>query len=89
MLGVRDYQMAGMGVFTYTMFLNPDNKDVKPMIIGIIVSIICVIVSFILEMIFYKDGDKKSSKKEVKNNSDINLKTEAAKKTKSFNSSSN
>lgn len=82
MLGVRDYQMAGMGVFSYTMFLNPDNKDVKPMIIGIIVSIICVIVAFILEMIFYKDGDKKSSKKEVKNNSDINLKTEAAKKTK-------
>lgn len=82
MLGVRDYQMAGMGVFSYTMFLNPDNKDVKPMIIGIIVSIICVIVAFILEMIFYKDGDKNSSKKEVKNNSDINLKTEAAKKTK-------
>lgn len=82
MLGVRDYQMAGMGVFSYTMFLNPDNKDVKPMIIGIIVSIICVIVSFILEMIFYKDGDKNSSKKEVKNNSDINSKTEAAKKTK-------
>lgn len=82
MLGVRDYQMAGMGVFSYTMFLNPDNKDVKPMIIGIIVSIICVIVSFILEMIFYKDGDKNSSKKEVKNNSDINLKAEAAKKTK-------
>lgn len=82
MLGVRDYQMAGMGVFSYTMFLNPDNKDVKPMIIGIIVSIICVIVSFILEMIFYKDGDKNSSKKEVKNNSDSNLKTEAAKKTK-------
>lgn len=82
MLGVRDYQMAGMGVFSYTMFLNPDNKDVKPMIIGIIVSIICVIVSFILEMIFYKDGDKNSSKKEAKNNSDINLKTEAAKKTK-------
>ena len=62
MLGVRDYQMAGMGVFSYTMFLNPDNKDVKPMIIGIIVSIICVIVSFILEMIFYKDGDKNCSK---------------------------
>lgn len=80
MLGVRDYQMAGMGVFSYTMFLNPDNKDVKPMIIGIVVSIICVIVAFILEMIFYKDGDKKSSKKEVKNNSDSNLKTESANK---------
>lgn len=80
MLGVRDYQMAGMGVFSYTMFLNPDNKDVKPMIIGIVVSIICVIVAFILEMIFYKDGDKKNSKKEVKNNSDINLKTESANK---------
>ncbi len=73
MLGIRDYQMAGMGVFSYTMFLNPDNKAVKPMIIAIIVSIICVIVSFVLEMIFYKDGDKNNAKKEVKNNSDINL----------------
>lgn len=60
MLGVRDYQMAGMGVFSYTMFLNPDTKAVQPMIIGIVVSIICVIVSFILELIFYKDdADKK------------------------------
>ncbi|MGN0368010.1 MAG: beta-glucoside-specific PTS transporter subunit IIABC [Wujia sp.] len=59
MLGVRDYQMAGMGVFSYTMFLNPDTKDVKPMIIGIVVSIICVIVSLILELIFYKDKDDK------------------------------
>ena len=64
MLGIRDYQMAGMGVFSYTMFLSPDTKAVKPMIIAIIVSIICVIVSFVLEMIFYKDGDKKAVKTE-------------------------
>lgn len=55
-LGVRDYQMAGMGIFAYTQFISPDTKDIHPMIIGIVVSIICVIVSFILELLFYKDN---------------------------------
>ena len=57
-LGVKDYQMAGMGVFSYTMFISPDTKDIHPMIIGIVVSIICVIVAFVLELVFYKDDKK-------------------------------
>ena len=61
-LGVRDYQMAGMGIFAYTQFISPDTKDIHPMIIGIIVSIICVIVSFILELLFYKDNDTSETK---------------------------
>ncbi len=55
MLGVRDYQMAGMGVFAYTQFISPDTHNLHPMFIGIIVSLCCVVASFILEMIFYKD----------------------------------
>ncbi len=61
-LGVRDYQIAGMGIFAYTQFISPDTKDIHPMIIGIIVSIICVIVSFILELLFYKDNDTSETK---------------------------
>lgn len=54
-LGIKDYQMAGLGVFSYTMFISPDTKDLHPMIVAIIVSIICVIASLVLELIFYKD----------------------------------
>lgn len=61
-LGLKDYQMAGMGVFSYTMLIHPETKELTPMIIGIVVSIICVIVSFVLEMIFYKDEPKKANK---------------------------
>lgn len=64
-LGLKDYQMAGMGVFSYTMFIHPETKELMPMIIGIIVSVVCVIASFVLEMIFYKDDAKVSPKKEA------------------------
>lgn len=53
--GCKDFQMAGMGVFSYTMFLQPGSNDMSKMIFGIIISIICVIVAFALEMVFYKD----------------------------------
>ncbi len=56
-MGIRNYQMAGMGIFSYTMFISPDTNDIKPMLIGIIVSVICVIAAFVLELIFYRDGD--------------------------------
>lgn len=59
-LGIRDYQMAGMGVFSYTMFISPDTKNIQPMIIAIIISVICVIASFVLELLFYKDDAKKT-----------------------------
>ena len=67
-MGLKDYQMAGMGVFSYTMFLNPENKTLTPMIIGIVISVICTIVAFILEMVFYKDSAPKT---EVKNETPV------------------
>lgn len=63
-LGLKDYQMAGMGVFSYTMFIHSETKELTPMMIGIVVSIVCVIAAFVLEMIFYKDTPKNSDKKE-------------------------
>ncbi|MDD6328168.1 MAG: beta-glucoside-specific PTS transporter subunit IIABC [Lachnospiraceae bacterium] len=77
MIGVRDYQMAGMGVFSYTMFINPDTKSISPMIIGIIVSIICVIVSLVLELIFYKEGPVAEKKTIAKNDDASATKKEA------------
>lgn len=62
-MGVRDFQMAGMGIFGYTAYINPDNKNLTGMITAIIVSIICVIVAMVLELIFYKDDVKKTEKK--------------------------
>lgn len=61
-LGVRDYQMAGMGIFAYTEFISPDTHNLQPMIIGIIVSLLCIVAGFILEMIFYKDEVKEERK---------------------------
>lgn len=62
MLGVRDYQVAGMGVFAYTQYISPDTHNLQPMIIAIIVSILCIVAGFILEMIFYKDDVKEEVK---------------------------
>lgn len=65
-LGIKDFQMAGMGVFSYTMFIDAQN-NLTPMFIAIAVSIVCVIVSCILELAFYKDGkNKKADKKDDK-----------------------
>lgn len=66
-MGCKDYTMAGMGVFSYTMLITPDN-DISKMIIGIVVSIVCVIVSWIWELIFYKETIAES---DVKNDDAI------------------
>lgn len=58
-LGAKDYSMAGMGVFGYTMFITPEN-DMSKMIIAIVVTVICVIAGIVCELIFYKDDTKKS-----------------------------
>ena len=63
MLGVRDYQMAGMGIFAYTQFISPDTHNLQPMIIGIIISLLCIVAGFVVEMIFYKDDVKEETKK--------------------------
>lgn len=65
-LGAKDYSMAGMGVFGYTMFITPEN-DMSKMIIAIVVTVICVIAGIVCELIFYKDDTKKSAEaKETK-----------------------
>jgi PTS system beta-glucosides-specific IIC component len=64
-LGIKDYQMAGMGVFSYTMFLNPNEPGMTHMVIGIIVSIICIIAGIVLELIFYKDAPAKKAEDKV------------------------
>lgn len=53
-LGCKDYTMAGMGVFSYTMLITPDN-DASYMVIGIVVSLICVAVAFLAELLFYRE----------------------------------
>jgi PTS system beta-glucosides-specific IIC component len=64
-LGLKDYQMAGMGVFSYTMFLNPDEPGMTHMIIGIVVSMICIVAGIILELIFYKDAPAKKAEDKI------------------------
>jgi PTS system beta-glucosides-specific IIC component len=64
-LGLKDYQMAGMGVFSYTMFLNPDEPGMTNMIIGIVVSMICIVAGIILELIFYKDAPAKKAEDKI------------------------
>lgn len=54
-LGIKYYQMAGMGVFGYTGFINTVTNDISGMTTAIIISITCVIVGFIAELIFYRE----------------------------------
>lgn len=58
-LGCKDFNMAGMGIFSYTMLITPDH-NIDKMVIGIIVSVICVIAGFASEMLFYRDQKKEN-----------------------------
>lgn len=62
-LGCKDYTMAGMGVFSYTMFINPETGDISKMIIGIVVSLVCLLAGIVSELIFYKDDMPKETVK--------------------------
>ena len=53
--GVKAFQMAGMGVFGYTAYIDTVNNNLSGMIIAIVISLICVAAGFVSEMIFYKD----------------------------------
>lgn len=66
-LGVRDWQMAGLGVFAYPSFVGgSDPTNLRPMIIAIIVSLVALAVSFVIEMICYHDEPaKKADHKEA------------------------
>ena len=63
-MGVKAYQMAGMGVFAYPAYVNTSTNDTRGMIISIVVTLACVVAGFLSELIFYKDDAP--SKKEVK-----------------------
>ena len=53
--GVKAFQMAGMGVFGYTAYIDTVNNNLSGMIIAVVISLICVVAGFVSEMIFYKD----------------------------------
>ena len=58
-LGVRSYQMAGMGVFGYTAYINTATNDISGMVTAIVVSILALIASFIVVFLTYKDDAPK------------------------------
>ncbi len=47
--------MAGLGVFAYTGFIDTVKNDVSGMTIGIIVSLACAVVAFIVELLLYHE----------------------------------
>lgn len=55
LLGAKVYQMAGLGVFAYTGFINTVTNDVSGMTIAIIVSLACAVVAFIVELLLYHE----------------------------------
>ncbi len=63
-MGVKAYQMAGMGVFAYPAYVNNVTGDISGMTLTIIVTLACVVAGFFTELIFYKD--EAPAKSEVK-----------------------
>jgi PTS system beta-glucosides-specific IIC component len=63
--GCLAYNMAGMGIFAYTSLINTETGDTSKMMIAIAITLIALVVSMILELIFYKDAPvvKKEDKK--------------------------
>ena len=55
LLGVKCYQMAGLGVFGYTAYINMGTNDFSGMTTAIIVSLACVVAGFIAELLFYRE----------------------------------
>lgn len=54
-LGVKCYQMAGMGVFGYTAYIDAANNDISGMVTALIISGLSVVAGFILVYLTYKD----------------------------------
>lgn len=70
-MGVKAYQMAGMGIFAYPAYVNSETKDTTGMIIAIITTLACLVAGFIVELIFYKD-DAPASKKAIDSSATVN-----------------
>ncbi len=76
-MGVKAYQMAGMGIFSYPAYVNSETKDTSAMVLAIITTMVCMVAAFIVELVFYKD-DAVAAKKEIKSDATVNGETIAA-----------
>jgi len=76
-MGVKAYQMAGMGIFSYPAYVNSETKDTSAMVLAIITTMVCMVAAFIVELVFYKD-DAPAAKKEIKSDATVNGETIAA-----------
>ncbi len=54
-LGVKCYQMAGLGVFGYTAYIDTANNDISGMVISMVVSALALVAAFVLVYLTYKD----------------------------------
>lgn len=54
-LGVKYYQMAGLGVFGYTAYIDTANNDISGMVISMVVSALALVAAFVLVYLTYKD----------------------------------
>ncbi len=54
-MGVKAFQMAGMGIFAYPAYVNSATQDASGMFVTIAVTLVCVAVGLVSELIFYKD----------------------------------
>lgn len=54
-LNVKQYMLAGFGVFGYTAYINPETNAVQPVINAIIISIACLVAAFGIELAFYRE----------------------------------
>lgn len=61
--GVHTYQMAGMGVFGYTAYINTAANDISGMVASIVISAIAVVLGFVLVYFTYSDEPAKSKTK--------------------------
>lgn len=61
-LGVKAYRLSGIGILSYPEFVNTEANDVSGTIITIFVTLLCLIVGWVVELIFYQDEKKHTSK---------------------------
>ena len=61
-LGVKAYRLSGIGILSYPEFVNSDANDVSGTIITIFVTLLCLIVGWVVELICYQDKKKSTSK---------------------------
>lgn len=58
---VRTCVVAGIGVFGYTVFINPMTSNTGKVIYSIIISVACLVAAFVLEMIFFRESAQPES----------------------------